>query len=351
MKEAILYTPLREGRVKCTACARYCNIPEGKVGFCGIRQNIDGKLDLLVYGKIITAHVDPIEKKPVAHYMPGSKVFSIATTGCSWACQYCQNYDISQRKKVEGMDITPEEVVRLTKEYGCQGIAYTYNEPSIFIEFARDTGVMAHKEGLFNIFVSNGYDTPEAVKMMGEFLDCITVDFKGNGETNFLRRYVAVPSADPIFQTLLELRDKTKVHIEITDLVVPQIGDSLDEARRLSQWIHDNLGPDTPMQFLRFHPDYKLIHLPPTPVKTLEEHHRVAKEVGMNYVYVGNVPGHPLEHTYCPGCGKIVVERFGFDITGWHLDQQSKCIHCGHHIAIMGSLSKVALGSRFTSVF
>ena len=198
IKEAILYQPLVNGRVRCTACARYCNIPEGKIGLCGIRQNMNGKLQLLVYGKVITGHIDPIEKKPVTHYMPGSKIFSIATTGCSWLCSYCQNSDISQRRKVEGTDLMPPEIVVMALSHGCQGLAYTYNEPSIFIEFARDVGVEARRNGLVNIFVSNGYDTPDTVGMMNEFLDCITVDFKGNAETGFLRKYVGIPDAQPI---------------------------------------------------------------------------------------------------------------------------------------------------------
>ncbi|MBI4257517.1 MAG: radical SAM protein, partial [Thaumarchaeota archaeon] len=180
-KEALLYEQLPGNRVRCTACARYCNIPEGKIGLCGIRGNENGKLMLYVYGKVITGHIDPIEKKPVTHYMPGTKIFSIATTGCNWLCQYCQNFDISQRRKVEGIDVTPEAVADMALARGCQGMAYTYNEPTIFIEFARDVGVEAHKKGIFNIFVSNGFGTPEAVPLVKDFLDCITVDFKGSG--------------------------------------------------------------------------------------------------------------------------------------------------------------------------
>jgi pyruvate formate lyase activating enzyme len=349
-KEAVLYRKLPNGRVRCTACARYCNIPEGKIGLCGIRGNVNGKLQLFVYGKIITGHVDPIEKKPVTHYMPGTKIFSIATTGCNWLCAYCQNFDISQRRKIEGTDVTPEQVVQMTKRYGCQGIAYTYNEPTIFMEFAHDIGVLARKEGLVNVFVSNGYDTPEAVDMMRDFLDCITVDFKGNGETSFVRKNIGIANADPVFQTLLEIRDKTKVHIEITDLVVPEIGDSLDAAKKLASWVYDNLGPDTPVHFLRFHPDYKLMHLHATPIKTLEKHHDIAKSVGLNYVYLGNVPAHPFEHTYCPECGKVVVERFGFDIAGWHLDEQNCCEYCGNEIPIVGNLSSAVDEDRFVPV-
>ena len=349
-KEALLYTKLPNGRVRCTACARYCNIPDGKIGLCGIRGNVDGKLRLFVYGKIITGHVDPIEKKPVTHYMPGTKIFSIATTGCNWLCSYCQNFDISQRRKIEGIDVTPEKVVQMTKRYRCQGLAYTYNEPTIFMEFAHDIGVLARKEGLANVFVSNGYDTPEAVDMMRDFLDCITVDFKGNGETSFVRKNIGIANADPVFQTLLEIRDKTKVHIEITDLIVPEIGDDLGAAKKLASWVYDNLGPDTPIHFLRFHPDYKLMHLPATPIETLEKHHDIAKSVGLNYVYLGNVPGHPFEHTYCPECGKVVVERFGFDIAGWHLDHQNCCEYCGNEIAIVGSLSSAINEDRFVPV-
>ncbi len=564
-KEATLYQPLPGGRVRCTACARYCNIGKGQVGLCGIRGNTNGKLWLYVYGKMIAGHIDPIEKKPVSHYMPGTKIFSIATTGCNWLCHpvgtqillangqrrciedllpgdslwsydvengmrvtpdvvthlgrhrarlwevrygshgqgrlvitkehpiltkkgwktveelrprdeilrvwyqntqarkrhgatsidtaqftcgkcdaqvmelvqkrdkikdkvlqangwdavrisgtylynhpqvktliaedlqqpvlrnkrewvtvkkatptsrveqvysfecipkhnyvadgiishncsYCQNFDISQRRKIEGLDVTPESVVEMTKRYRCEGLAYTYNEPSIFIEFAHDIGVQARREGLINIFVSNGYDTPETVALMRDFLDCITVDFKGNGETSFVRKYIGIANADPIFQTLLELRDKTNVHIEITDLIVPEVGDDLGAAKKLSSWVYDNLGPDTPIHFLRFHPDYKMMNLPSTPIKTLEKHHTVAKKVGLNYVYLGNVPGHPLEHTYCPECGKVVVERSGFDITGWHMDDQNRCKYCGNEIAIIGHLSKSINEERFIPI-
>lgn len=703
MKEALLYKPLEEGKVVCTACARYCKIGPGQIGLCGIRQNIDGKLYLLVYGKVITGHIDPIEKKPVTHYMPGSKIFSIATTGCNWLCHpagtqilmsdgskkavedilpgdvlwsydldggmkvqpgvvthvgsrlaqlwevrygsrgngrillteehpvltghgwkavrdlvpgdrilralyqktdawkrkravsiqsaefhcnvcgstikgpaawnrhrrlcyaqglemsaerqmqygrrmgannpinttevvrgalatgkrrflpdpthgwhrdakrlpkgllqhpsagqlklyelldelgvayerqlrispemrlpgsrayyiadaaipearldievdgwwhhnseearrserirdetleangwrvlrisgsylfnhpeevkglvaehlarpvmvnrrhwvrvhsvrptdrfeevynletipnhcyvaddiivhncmYCQNFDISQRRKVEGIDVTPVQVVDMTLQHGCQGIAYTYNQPTIFIEFAHDIGVIARKKGLINIFVSNGYDTPDTVQMMKDFLDCITVDFKGNGEPKFTRKYIGVLDPQPIFDTLIEIRDKTDVHIEITDLVVPQVGDDLDYARKLAQFVYDELGPDTPMHFLRFHPDYKMMDLPWTPVETLEKHHRVAKEVGLRYVYIGNVSGHPLENTYCPGCGEVAIKRYGFDITGWYLDKENRCKRCGYKLAIVGTLQDTAEEFRFRPV-
>jgi len=262
----------------------------------------------------------------------------------------CQNADISQRRKVEGIEVEPQDVVRMTLEQGCQGLAYTYNQPTIFIEFARDIGLKAREAGLINIFVSNGYDTPETVAEMGKFLDCVTVDFKGSGETNFVRKFINIPNAEPIFQTILEMRDKTKIHQEITDLIVPQVGDDLEAARKLSRWVYDNLGPDTPIHFLRFHPDYKMMEFPWTPVETLEKHCAVAKEAGLKYVYIGNVAGHPLEHTYCPGCGSIAIKRYGFDITGWYLDKDNKCKKCGYQLAILGKLEKTVKENRFYSV-
>ncbi len=348
-KEAILYYK-EDDRVRCTACARYCSIPEGKIGLCGIRGNVQGKLYLFVYGRAITGHIDPIEKKPVVHYRPGSKVFSIATTGCNWLCKYCQNYDISQRRKVEGLSLSPEDIVRVALGYGSQGIAYTYNEPTIFIEYARDCGILARKHGLFNIFVSNGYATPESVNMMREFLDCITVDFKGNGEPDFMRRYIGVLSPVPIFNTLKDIK-KSTIHIEITDLVVPNVGDNLEYARKLARFVYDELSPETPIHFLRFHPDYKMMDLPPTPIESLEKHYEVAKEVGLRYVYIGNVPGHRYEHTYCPECNNIVVGRYGYYITAWNLDKDNKCKYCSNKIPIIGTLEESAKDKRFKFIF
>jgi pyruvate formate lyase activating enzyme len=266
------------------------------------------------------------------------------------AVSNCQNYDISQRRRVEGVEAGPEEMVSRALEYGCEGLAYTYNQPSIFMEYARDVGVVARKKGLFNIFVSNGYDTPETVRLMDSFLDCITVDFKGSGETEFVRKYIGIPNADPIFQTLLEIKQKTKVRIEITDLIIPGAGDSLVAAEKLCSWVHDNLGPDTPVHFLRFHPDYKMMDFPHTPVETLERHHAIGRKAGLNYVYIGNVPGHPAESTYCPGCGEVLVGRYGYEITAYNLDKHNRCAKCGHGTPIVGPLSKSFDEERFVSV-
>lgn len=345
-REAELCTHLQNGRVRCTACARLCEIPERKVGLCGIRGVVNNKLRLFAYGRVIAGHLDPIEKKPVSHYMPATQIYSIATSGCNWLCQYCQNYDISQRRRVEGAEMSPEEVASKAAQLGAAGIAYTYNEPSIFMEFARDCGIEAHKRGIFNIFVSNGYDTPESVGVMKQFLDCITVDFKGSGNQNFVRRYIGIPSADPVFETLQQLKSKTSIHIEVTDLVVPQVGEDMDSARKLCKFVYDKLGPDTPVHFLRFHPDYKMLDFGSTSVQSLEKHHQVAKQEGLNYAYLGNVPGHPLENTYCPGCNSVAVKRYGFSIESWNLDAHNSCKSCGHQIAIVGRPKKVFGSNR-----
>ena len=348
-KQAELFENLPNGRVKCTACARYCEIPEGKSGLCGIRGVANNKLFLYVYGKVISGHIDPIEKKPVTHYRPGSAIYSIATTGCNWLCKYCQNYDISQRRKIEGVDMSPSQVAQTALEYGADGIAYTYNEPSIFIEFARDCGIEARKRGLFNIFVSNGFDTPDSVKLMDQFLDCITVDFKGSGKQEFVRQYIGIPSAEPVFQTLKDIHGMTSIHTEVTDLIVPQVGDDLEAARKLCRFVYDELGPETPIHFLRFHPDYKMMDFGHTPIETLEKHHSIAKAEGLRYAYLGNVPGHPLEHTYCPECNHVAIKRYGYDILSWSLDKTNSCKNCGYQISVIGSLKKNS--KRGSSVF
>ncbi len=351
MRHAELYEFLPSGRIRCLACARRCQIGSGQVGLCGIRQNVDGRLELLVYGRLITGHVDPIEKKPVTHYRPGSRIFSVATSGCSWLCQYCQNFDISQRRRAEGEVLSNERVVEMALQLGCQGIAYTYNEPTIYIEYSRDIGRLAHSKGLFNIFVSNGYATPETVTEMAKFLDCLTVDFKGSGKKSFVQRYIGIPDPAPIFETLLEAKRRTSIHLELTDLVVPEVGDDLAECEKLSKWVYDNLGPETPIHFLRFHPDYRMLNLPSTPVETLERHYEIAKKAGLKYVYIGNVPGHEYEDTYCAGCGYRLIDRDSYDIVSWNLTADNRCPKCGEKVPIRGGLEPGHKELRFVPVF
>ena len=331
---AALYEPVEGDMVRCTACRRYCKLRPGQTGFCGVRKNIDGALDLLVHSIPMAVNIDPIEKKPVLHAYPGSRILSFGTSGCNFACKFCQNYEMSQRREVVGRKTSPEEIVDLAVRTGCQGIAYTYNEPTIFIEFAEEVGKLAHKEGLFNIFVTNGYETPEAVESLKRFLDFATVDFKGNASEEFYRKYISIRDPDSIFDTLSILKN-TDIHVEITDLVVPEIGDDLHEAGFMISKILDIFGPEMPLSFLRFHPDYLLRDLPPTPVKTLKEHYKLAKGMGLKYVYIGNVPGLKEQNTYCPECGALLVKRNNMETVRMNLRANSRCPECDMEIPLI----------------
>ena len=334
---AILYESLPDSKVRCTACARYCTIPTGSHGFCYVRSNEDGKLVLLSYGLAAAMQVDPVEKKPLSHFRPGSRVFSIGTVGCNWRCQYCQNAEISQEREISGRPLSPQEAVRFARELGCQGVTFTYNEPTIFIEYALDVIEEAHHAGLFANFVTNGYMTPEAVDLLAPKLDAISVDFKGSGEEGFMRTYITAKGPAPILDTIVELY-RRGVHVEITNLIVPTVGDDPDSLRKLAKFVRTNLSAEVPFHLLRFHPDYHMMDLPVTPVRTLERLHAIAKEEGLEYAYIGNVWGHPLEHTYCPECGAIAVRRHGFAIRSWHLDAQNRCEKCHHVIPMVGRL-------------
>ena len=337
LHEAMLYEKLEDKQVRCNLCARRCLIKDGGLGFCLVRKNEDGTLFSLVYAKAISACADPIGKKPLSHFNPGALVMSIATIGCNFRCKFCDNWMISQEKKISGRDFSPKEVVKATKDNGCQGISYTYTEPTIFFEYAYDTAKLAHQLGFFNTFVTNGYMTPEAVKTIAPHLDAATVDFKGGGDPDFYKSFSAVPSVEPIYESLKEMK-RNDIHVEITNLVVPKTGDSIERIKELAAWIKNALGKDTPFHLLRFHPDYQLTTIPSTPIKTLEKAYAAVKEAGLNYVYMGNVPGHPHENTYCPNCNELLIKRFSFEITKWNLTKDMPCPACGQKIPIKGKL-------------
>jgi pyruvate formate lyase activating enzyme len=244
---------------------------------------------------------------------------------------------ISQEKKIAGRDFPPEQVVKAARDNGCLGVSYTYTEPTIFFEYAYETSKLAHQVGFFNTFVTNGYMTPEAVKTIAPYLDAATVDFKGGADPAFYKSQSAVPSVEPIFECLKEMK-RNDIHIEITNLVVPKIGDSIETIRQLATWLKDALGKDTPFHLLRFHPDYQLTTAIATPVDTLEKAYMTSKEVGLNYVYIGNVPGHPCENTYCPACNELVIKRYAFEIVKWNLTSEMRCPVCGQEIPIRGKL-------------
>jgi len=331
MKEAMFYEKLENKKVRCRLCAFNCIIPEGKIGICRVKKNIDGKLYSLVYDKLSAANPDPIEKKPSSHFAPDTRTFSIATPGCNWKCKYCQNWDISQGK-IEGIKLTPEEIVQRAKLSNCQGISYTYGEPTIFYELTYDTAKLAHKEGLYNTYVTNGYMNPEPIKKIGPYLDQVTVDFKGSGDEQFMRKFSSAPGPQPIFRALKEYR-RQNVFIEITDLIVPKIGDSMEKVKQLVKWIIDNLGKETPLHFLRFFPAYKVNNLPPTPIETLEKAYAIAKDLGMKYVYLGNTG--EKNNTYCPECGGLLIERRGMRMVKNKV-KNGKCPFCGADINLGG---------------
>jgi len=349
-KEAMLYRKLQGNKVECFACARLCKIPEGSHGFCFVRQNLNGKLYLMNYGTIAAMQVDPIEKKPFNHFMPGTYALSVGTSSCNWGCMFCQNYDISKRREVEGRDVEPERLVEMALENGAKSIAYTYNEPSIFIEYALDVAKIAHKNGLYNLFVTNGYMTKEAVAAMKGKIDAAVVDFKANGEQKFLNKYIAVMSSDPIKEAMLSMKS-AGIHVEVTDLVVPNVGDSLKECDSLTKWICEKLGADTPIQFTRFHPDYKMLDYSETPYETMKKHYDIARKNGLNYVYIGNVPGNPYEDTYCPNCGALAIDRYGHYIMEWRLTEENKCKNCGHKIFMFGTRPKKLAHREITALY
>ncbi|MEM0371674.1 MAG: AmmeMemoRadiSam system radical SAM enzyme [Ignisphaera sp.] len=347
-KEALLYRIIDPDKklVECMACPRRCKIGDSLYGFCGIRWNFDGKLYLVSHGIAIAVAIDPIEKKPLYHFYPGSTVFSMSTTGCSWACQFCQNWDISQRKVIAGWKVSPELAVELALAYGAQGITYTYNEPVVFIEYAYDVGILAKKHNLFNTMVTNGYMTDETIDLVSKFIDAVTVDLKGHGDPELAKKICYVPNVEQVFNALIELK-KRGIFIEITDLVIPRYSEDLDKVRKLAIWITENLGPETPVHFLRFHPDYKMIDVPATSVKVLEKHIEIARNEGLKHVYIGNVPGHNYEHTYCPNCGRPVIKRIGFDIVESNIRNDSRCGFCGYKLNIIGSVNPMYKMNRF----
>ena len=322
--------------VKCGLCARNCVIPENQTGFCRVRKNIKGKLYSLVYGKLCSVAVDPIEKKPLYMFAPGSRTLSISTVGCNFRCKFCCNYGISQEwTSIIGQNYTPEQLIDLAKRYNVQGFSYTYVEPTVFYEFSYDTAKLARKNGFYNMFVTNGYTSPEAIKEISKYLDAAVVDFKGSGNPKFYNEFSSVPKVKPIFDALLAYK-KNKVYIEITDLIVPKLGDNMEDVKKLCKWIFDNLGDKTPFHLIQFFPTHKLTDLPRTPIKTMEKAYNIAKKEGLKYVYLGNVHNHELENTYCHNCGKLLIERTILGVKNFLLKKDFKCSKCGEKIPISG---------------
>jgi pyruvate formate lyase activating enzyme len=316
------YTPLKGRGIQCGLCPKECVVSDGERGYCEVRENRDGKYYSLVYGNPVTWHVDPIEKKPFFHVLPASGSFSIATAGCNFDCKFCQNYEISQTTpdKTANFDMPPKLVVAAAKRTGCKSIASTYVEPTIFYEYMYDIGVLLKEEGILNVCHSNGYISQKPLKALCQVLDAACIDLKGFTEEYY--ETLTEGTLQPVLETLKTLKGEG-VHVEIVNLVVPTKNDDMDQIRQMCGWIKEELGSDTPIHFSRFYPMYKLRNLPPTSVPTLER----ARKVGLSYI--GNVPGHEGENTYCSKCKELVIQRIGYRIRQKNLIG-AQCKYCGH---------------------
>jgi len=321
----------KEKYVKCLLCARECLIKDGDRGQCRARINVNGTLRSLVYGYPVTVHTDPIEKKPFYHFLPGASAFSLATSGCPLKCRFCQNWEISQSRPEDfpGDIIPPEKIVREAVKSAAPVIAFTYNEPTVFTEYLTDIARISRKQNFRNVLISCGFMNPEPLTEMCSVLDAIKIDLKGFGKDFY--RQVCDAELEPVLRSIRQIA-KSGVHLEIVNLVVPTLNDSELMLRDLAAWIVGELGPDVPVHFTRFHPDYQMLNLPPTPVASLERAYQIAKAAGIRYPYIGNVPGHPGNHTHCPGCGKAVILRTGFFVTEKHL-KEGRCGYCNERIA------------------
>lgn len=335
MREAMFYERQPDGRVRCGLCRFHCLISEGKRGGCAVRENRGGTLYSLVYGKLCSEHVDPIEKKPIYHLSPGSTSYSIATVGCNFRCRHCQNYTISQaphHEPVRGFERTPQEIVTSALDSRCRSISYTYTEPTIFFEFAYDTARLAKQAGLYNVFVTNGYISAEPLAAIAPFLDAANIDLKGFRE-EFYRDIVHARLSE-VLDSLVEYR-KQGIWIELTTLVIPGLNDSDQELQGIASFIVTNLGADTPWHVTQFYPTYHLTDRRRTPVETLRRARDIGRAAGLHYVYEGNVPGEGGENTFCPSCSALLVERFGFDIRENRI-RNGGCPDCGAAIVGIG---------------
>jgi pyruvate formate lyase activating enzyme len=328
--EAKFYQKLENKKVKCKLCPRECTVGDRERGYCGVRENRGGIYHSLVHSRVCAAHVDPIEKKPLFHYLPGTLAFSIATAGCNVNCKFCQNWDISQVRpeQVPAQYAPPKAVAELAQQNRCPTIAYTYSEPVIFSEYLMDTADAGHEAGVRSVVVSNGYIQNEALKAAYGKMDAVKIDLKAFTESYY--RDAVTGELKPVLETLVELKKMGK-WTEIVYLVVPTLNDTDAEFQGLARWIKTNLGVDTPVHFTQFHPEYLMKNLPITPVPTLERAKAIADAEGLHYVYIGNVPGHPAQNTYCPKCRRMLVERVGFTASQM-LIRKGACPFCNQAI-------------------
>lgn len=328
IREAMLYERLAEGRVHCSLCAHRCKIQPGRRGLCGVRENKDGTLYSLVYATLIAEHIDPIEKKPFFHVYPGSKSYSVAAVGCNFVCEFCQNHEISQMPRstlmIMGEDVLPAEIVQRAKKSGSKTIAYTYTEPTVYFEQAFETAAIACKEGLQNVFVTNGFMTQAAVDTISPYLMAANVDLKSFRDAFYKKQCGA--RLQPVLDTLQKMKEMG-IWVEITTLLIPSLNDTDEELKDIAGFVA-GLGKETPWHISRFHPQYKMQATPVTPVSSLHRAVEIGRQAGLKYVYSGNVPGDEGESTYCFSCRNLLIERYGFRIIKTNLNG-NKCNRCG----------------------
>ena len=336
LKEAVLWEPSsgEDKKIQCKLCNHRCTIDDGKLGRCCVRKNIDGVLYALTYDKVCSANPDPIEKKPLFHFQPGTSSFSVATMGCNFRCEFCQNWQISQaaieRGRINGEPITPEQIAEGAVRNRCKSIAYTYTEPTVFMELCNDCGRLGKERGLTNVFVSNGYMTTEAIDFAADWLDGINVDLKAFNEDYYKRLCKA--RLQPVLDTISYIAKQTNIWLEITTLLVPGENDSDDELKKLADFIVSDAGPDVPWHISRFHPQYKYLDSVPTSMSSMERAFEIGQSAGLHYIYLGNVPGVKFESTFCYNCGRMLIERIGYRIAVNNIED-SKCPGCGTEIA------------------
>lgn len=328
-KEALYYNKLDGSQVMCTLCPRRCIIAQGRRGFCRVRENIKGILYSIVYAKPCAVNVDPIEKKPLSHVLPGTKSFSIATAGCNLACKFCQNWQISQAspEDVKTRDMSPAQVVEAAKASGSATIAYTYTEPTVFYEYMLDTAKLARQAGILNVMISSGFINEEPLREISKYIDAANIDLKGSDK--FYTEFCLGTRSD-VLRSLKILKEEG-VWVEITYLLIPTLNDSTEYIKETALWIRENLGPDTPLHISRFWPMYKLRNLSPTPVESLFNAYDIAKAAGLHYVYIGNAPGTRAESTYCPYCNELLIKRAGYNVMENNIEN-GRCKYCKNKI-------------------
>jgi pyruvate formate lyase activating enzyme len=328
--EARYYKRLPDREIECELCPRRCKLGDKERGYCGVRQNDGGTYYTLVYGKACSMNIDPVEKKPFFHVLPGTTALSIATAGCNVNCKFCQNWEISQVRpeQVQAQDLPPRDVADTAAKYRCPTIAYTYSEPTVFYEYMYDTAVEAGRQGIRSVMVSGGHINPEPLEALTKVVAAIKIDLKAFNE-DFYKTYVH-GELKPVLEAI-KIIAKAKIWLELVYLVIPTLNDGVDDVRKMSQWILREIGPEVPFHFTQFHPMYLIKNLPPTPISTLEKLRQTALQEGLHYVYTGNIPGHEGENTYCSKCRMMVIERNGFKIVRNEL-KEGTCPNCRNRV-------------------